>query len=74
MRNAFIGSPVERLEDLRFLRGQGEYVDDMPSPDALHAVILRSPVAHGRIRCDRSGRRAQAPRRARRHHRKGHIE
>ena len=48
--NRPIGSPVERLEDLRFLRGRGEFVDDLPSPDALHAVILRSPVAHGRIR------------------------
>ena len=48
--NSFIGSPVERLEDLRFLRGQGQYVDDVPSPNALHAVVLRSNVAHGRIR------------------------
>ena len=24
--NALIGSPIERLEDLRFLRGKGEYV------------------------------------------------
>src|SRR5689334_14094296 len=48
--NSFIGSPVERLEDLRFLRGRGEFVDDVPSPHALHAAILRSPVAHGRIR------------------------
>src|SRR3954465_5208013 len=50
IRNALIGSPVERLEDLRFLRGRGEFVDDVPRPDALHAVFLRSPVAHGRIR------------------------
>src|SRR6476661_7470978 len=48
--NRPIGSPVERLEDLRFLRGLGEFVDDVPRPDALHAVILRSSVAHGRIR------------------------
>ena len=27
--NAFIGSPIERLEDLRFLRGRGQYVDDV---------------------------------------------
>src|SRR5262245_3272082 len=48
--NRPIGSPVERLEDLRFLRGRGQYVDDVPSPDALHAAILRSSVPHGRIR------------------------
>jgi carbon-monoxide dehydrogenase large subunit len=48
--NSFIGSPVERLEDLRFLRGRGQFVDDVPSGDAWHAAILRSSVAHGRIR------------------------
>ena len=50
MRNSFIGSPVERVEDLRFLRGRGQFVDDVPHPHALHAAILRSSVAHGRIR------------------------
>jgi carbon-monoxide dehydrogenase large subunit len=48
--NALVGSPVERLEDLRFLRGQGQFVDDLTRPGLLHAVILRSSVAHGRIR------------------------
>jgi aerobic carbon-monoxide dehydrogenase large subunit len=48
--NAFVGSPIERIEDLRFLRGRGTYVDDLARADLLHAVILRSSVAHGRIR------------------------
>src|ERR1700724_1414091 len=48
--NAFVGSPVERIEDLRLLKGRGQYVDDLSRPDLLHAVILRSQVAHGRIR------------------------
>jgi carbon-monoxide dehydrogenase large subunit len=48
--NAFVGSPVERIEDLRLLRGRGQYVDDLMRPGLLHAVILRSQVAHGRIR------------------------
>ena len=26
--NRYIGSPVERIEDLRFLRGRGEFVGD----------------------------------------------
>ena len=50
MRNTFIGTPVERREDLRFLRGRGQYVDDLAPNGMLHAVILRSSVAHGRIR------------------------
>ena len=48
--NRYIGSPVERLEDLRFLRGQGTYVSDLSRPGLLHAAIVRSSVAHGRIR------------------------
>jgi aerobic carbon-monoxide dehydrogenase large subunit len=48
--NRPIGSPVERIEDLRFLRGRGRYVDDVPCEGVLHAAILRSTVAHGRIR------------------------
>ena len=49
MKNTFIGTPMERREDLRFLRGRGEYVDDLAVEGLLHAVILRSSVAHGRI-------------------------
>ena len=49
-RNAYVGSPVERIEDLRFLRGRGKYVDDLSVEGLLHAVVLRSPVAHGRLR------------------------
>jgi carbon-monoxide dehydrogenase large subunit len=48
--NSFIGSPIERLEDLRFLRGRGEYVDDLFRKNVLHTAILRSSVAHGRLR------------------------
>ena len=48
--NRLIGSPVERVEDFRFLRGRGQFVDDVPHNGALHAVILRSSIAHGRIR------------------------
>jgi carbon-monoxide dehydrogenase large subunit len=48
--NSFIGSPIERLEDLRFVRGRGQYVDDLHRPGMLHAAVLRSSIAHGRIR------------------------
>src|SRR5262249_40422041 len=59
--NSLIGSPIERLEDLRFLRGRGQYVDDLARKDMLHAAILRSSVAHAR-QCARSrdGDRADA--------------
>ena len=48
--NRYVGSPIARLEDRRFLQGQGKYVGDLPRPGMLHAAILRSPQSHGRIR------------------------
>ncbi|MCW5744760.1 MAG: xanthine dehydrogenase family protein molybdopterin-binding subunit [Alphaproteobacteria bacterium] len=45
-----IGQPVLRFEDPRLLRGQGRFVNDVNIPGQAHAVILRSPHAHARIR------------------------
>ncbi|WP_137701627.1 xanthine dehydrogenase family protein molybdopterin-binding subunit [Marimonas lutisalis] len=39
--------PIRRVEDQRFLTGQGRYVDDIAPEGALHAYFLRSDVAHG---------------------------
>lgn len=41
--------PIRRVEDTRFLTGQGHYVDDIAPREALHGFVLRSPVAHGTI-------------------------
>src|SRR3954466_11325932 len=41
---------LRRKEDPRFIRGQGKYVDDVVLPGMLHSAILRSPLAHARIR------------------------
>lgn len=40
---------LRRFEDARFLTGQGRYLDDEEVPDALHAMVLRSPHAHAAI-------------------------
>lgn len=48
--NTYIGRPMQRVEDLRMLRGRGIYVSDVNRPGQLHAVILRSSIAHGIIR------------------------
>jgi carbon-monoxide dehydrogenase large subunit len=45
-----IGTPLERLEDLRLLRGNGQFVDDLHVAGMLHAVVVRSMFAHGTIR------------------------
>ena len=38
-----------RKEDVRFVRGKGNYVDDVNLPGMLHGAILRSPYAHAKI-------------------------
>ena len=38
-----------RKEDVRFVRGEGNYVDDVNLPGMLHGAILRSPFAHAKI-------------------------
>lgn len=51
MTTKLFGAKVPRVEDQRFVRGQGRYVDDVLSTDerVLHAAVLRSPHAHARI-------------------------
>ena len=44
-----IGAPMRRVEDARFLRGIGRYVDDLPTANATRMVLLRSPHPHARI-------------------------
>jgi carbon-monoxide dehydrogenase large subunit len=44
-----LGASRKRVEDNRFVRGKGRYVDDIVLPGMLHMEILRSPLAHARI-------------------------
>ena len=43
------GDRMPRKEDGRFIRGKGNYVDDVRLPQMLQSAILRSPYAHARI-------------------------
>jgi aerobic carbon-monoxide dehydrogenase large subunit len=49
IRRSSIGRRIPSLEAPRLLQGMGRYVADIQLPDMLHAVIVRSPVAHGRV-------------------------
>ena len=62
---------MHRKEDVRFLRGEGNYVDDVQLPGMLYGAILRSPYAHARINGDRHLGRRGAARRQGGHHRRG---
>ena len=44
-----MGDRMLRKEDGRFIRGKGNYVDDVRLPGMLHSAILRSPFAHAKI-------------------------
>ena len=45
-----MGHSVKRKEDPRFIRGQGEYIDDVNLPGQLWLDIVRSPYAHATIK------------------------
>src|SRR5262249_6039230 len=45
-----IGQPIKRFEDQRLLRGEGRFHNDVNLRGQTHAVIVRSPHAHARIR------------------------
>ena len=59
--NTYIGRPMERVEDLRLVRGRGTYVADVNRPNQLYAVILRSSIAHGRIRSIDASKALEVP-------------
>jgi carbon-monoxide dehydrogenase large subunit len=45
-----IGQPVRRLEDQALLTGAARFIDDLELAGAAHAVFVRSPHAHARVR------------------------
>ncbi|WP_048050290.1 xanthine dehydrogenase family protein molybdopterin-binding subunit [Saccharolobus islandicus] len=48
----YIGSPVKRVEDLRFLTGKGRYIDDIYFPNILYMAVLRSNYAWAKFKID----------------------
>jgi carbon-monoxide dehydrogenase large subunit len=45
-----MGCKRKRVEDVRFVQGKGNYVDDMKLPGMLYGDFTRSPHAHARIK------------------------
>jgi carbon-monoxide dehydrogenase large subunit len=46
----YIGKPLRRREDVRFLRGKGQFVDNVAPPGTAWCAFVRSPHGHARIR------------------------
>src|SRR6267378_1932767 len=56
-----MGHSMKRKEDPRFIRGKGNYVDDIQLPGMLHMDIVRSPFAHAKIKSINSERALKIP-------------
>jgi carbon-monoxide dehydrogenase large subunit len=52
---------MTRREDRRLLTGRGQFIADFELPHMLHAVFVRSPLAHARIKVIDLSRAAAAP-------------
>src|SRR3954466_2613850 len=57
----WMGRSVPRLEDASLLRGRGRFVDDFELPGLLHAVFVRSPVAHAVLKGVNAANARQLP-------------
>jgi aerobic carbon-monoxide dehydrogenase large subunit len=58
---SYVGRSLLRREDRRLLTGQGQFIADLVLPRMAHAVLVRSPVAHARIRSVDVARAAASP-------------
>jgi aerobic carbon-monoxide dehydrogenase large subunit len=56
-----MGHSVKRKEDARFVRGQGNYIDDIKLPGMLWLDIVRSPLAHAKIKSINKDKALQVP-------------
>src|SRR5438552_2263977 len=56
-----IGQPIKRFEDVRLVRGEGRFHDDVNVSGQVHAVIVRSIHAHARILAIDVARALRAP-------------
>ncbi len=61
MTLAKFGQSLRRVEDHKFLTGQGCYVDDISLPGMVHAVVVYSRHAHARIKAIDARRALQSP-------------
>ncbi|MFC4015768.1 xanthine dehydrogenase family protein molybdopterin-binding subunit [Nonomuraea purpurea] len=59
MGDGYVGARTPRREDARLLTGKARYVGSVRPPGTVHAHVVRSPIAHGRLLgCDAKAARA----------------
>jgi aerobic carbon-monoxide dehydrogenase large subunit len=57
----YVGRSLLRREDRRLLTGQGQFIADLVLPRMLHAIVVRSEIAHALIRSVDLSAAATAP-------------
>ena len=60
-RQHILGSPIKRVEDPAFLRGEARFTADISLPGMLHMAILRSEYAHAHIKSIDTSAAAKMP-------------
>lgn len=60
-REELVGKRLKRREDPRLVQGQARFMDDIVLPGMVHARILRSPIAHAKIKSIDVSRAKAAP-------------
>jgi carbon-monoxide dehydrogenase large subunit len=56
-----VGKSIRRREDPKLMTGDGHFLDDIKLPGLAHAAVLRSPVAHAKIRSIDTSRATMMP-------------
>jgi aerobic carbon-monoxide dehydrogenase large subunit len=56
-----VGCKRKRVEDIRFVQGKGNYVDDLKLPGMLYGDFVRSPYGHARIKAIKADRAKALP-------------
>jgi len=52
---------MKNKEDIRFMTGRGNYVDDISRPGLLHATFVRSPYPHARVKAVDTAEASNSP-------------
>jgi len=58
---SFLGKPIPRNEDFRYLKGRGAFVDDFHLPGMAYGAVVRSPYAHAKISAIDLGKAEKMP-------------
>ena len=56
-----LGHSRKRVEDARFIRGRGDYIDDLKVPGMIYLDIVRSPLARAKIKSINSEKALEVP-------------